>query len=152
MTATESHAAQAREAKRTAAAAIGIDDRFVSDLVEQFYDSVRDDTMLGPIFAERIGNWPNHLKQMKRFWRSILFSSGEFFGSPMAKHVAIPGLDRDHFLRWLELFHSTLDDLGPASASTHVYEKARSIAASLLNGIRIHRDGTLGLSRDEALV
>ncbi|URD60535.1 group III truncated hemoglobin [Sphingomonas sp. KRR8] len=152
MTAPESHAVQAREAKRTAAAAIGIDDRFVSDLVEQFYDSVRDDTMLGPIFAERIGNWPNHLEQMKRFWRSILFSSGEFFGSPMAKHVAIPGLDRDHFLRWLELFHSTLDELGPAAASAHVYEKARSIAASLLNGIRIHRDGTLGLSRDEALV
>lgn len=144
------HAEAARRAKREAAAALGIDDRFVSDLVENFYSSVRDDPDLGPVFGARISDWPTHLEQMKRFWRSVLFSSGEFFGNPMAKHVVMPELDRTLFVRWLDLFHETLDRLGSEAAREHVHERARMIANSLLNGIAIHREGRLGLRPDEA--
>lgn len=145
------HASRTRDAKRREAAAVGIDEQFVSDLVERFYTKVQGDEVLGPIFSARIENWSSHLEQMKRFWRSVLFSSGEFFGSPMAKHITIAGLDRDHFVRWLELFGATLDELGSEAAREQVHERARSIANSLLNGIRVHRDGALGLSRPETL-
>ena len=145
------HAAAARENKRDAAAALGIDEQFVSDLVERFYARIRDDADLGPIFAARIEHWPAHLEQMKRFWRSILFSSGEFVGSPMARHIAIPELDRDLFRRWLDLFGETLDQLGSPAAREHVHSRARMIATSLLNGILIHRDGGLGMQAHEAL-
>ncbi len=145
------HALAARQAKREAAAALGIDDQFVSDLVEQFYARVRDDSALGPIFTAHITNWPVHLEQMKRFWRSVLFSSGEFVGSPMAKHIAIAGLDRSLFVRWLDLFGATLDELGSAEARDHVHASARMIANSLLNGIIIQREGSIGLRAAEAL-
>lgn len=144
------HAVAAREQKRKEAASLGIDDQFVSNLVEQFYSRVRDDAELGPVFAVRIAHWPPHLEQMKRFWRSILFSSGEFVGSPMAKHIGIPELDRDLFVRWLKLFGDTLAELGSPAAREHVLGKARMIATSLLNGISIHRDGGFGLRTEEA--
>lgn len=130
---------------------MGIDEEFVSDLVERFYERIRSDALLGPIFSDRISDWPVHLAQMKRFWRSVLFSSGEFFGSPMAKHVAIEGLDRSHFVHWLDLFRQTLDELGGEDAREHVQAKARMIATSLLNGVLVHRDGALGLYAEQAL-
>lgn len=141
-TAGRRHALAARTAKRDAALAIGIDDAFISTLVDRFYESVRDDDLLGPIFAARISDWPTHLGRMKSFWGSVLHNSGAYSGNPMLKHLAIPGLDRGHFDRWLTLFRATLDDLArdPATAG-HVEERARMIATSLLNGIVIKRDG-----------
>ena len=82
----------ARAAKRAEAEALGVDEAFVSHMVEHFYSAIREDDVLGPIFAERIDDWPTHLARMKAFWRSILFNSGEFSGNPMRKHMAIPGL------------------------------------------------------------
>ena len=130
---------------------MGIDELFVSELVERFYERIRGDALLGAIFADRISDWPVHLEQMKRFWRSVLFSSGEFFGTPMAKHVAIPGLDRSHFVHWLNLFRQTLGELGGEDACEHVQAKARMIATSLLNGILVHQEGGLGLRVEESL-
>ncbi|MEP7315822.1 MAG: group III truncated hemoglobin [Sphingomicrobium sp.] len=133
---------EARTAKLDAALAIGIDNAFISTLVDRFYESVRDDDVLGPIFAARISDWPTHLGRMKSFWGSVLHNSGTYSGNPMRKHIAIPGLDRGHFDRWLNLFRATLDDVScnPAAAR-HVEERARMIATSLLNGIVVKRDG-----------
>ncbi len=135
----------ARAAKRAHAEARGIDERFISLMVERFYASVREDDLLAPIFEERISNWAEHLDRMKSFWRSILFNSGEFSGNPMIKHIAIPGLEEHHFARWLELFYANLHDLGAQSeGAVLVAERARSIADSLLTGITIRRDGIAG--------
>lgn len=137
--------ARIRAAKRAEAVALGVDEAFVSQLVEDFYADVRDDELLGPIFAERIADWPLHLERMKGFWRSILFNSGEFSGNPMLKHMVIPGLEERHFARWLELFYATLHALEtePGGASL-VGTKARMIADSLLTGISTQRHGLSG--------
>ncbi len=136
------HALAARTAKRDAAHAIGIDAAFISDLVDRFYAAVRDDDLLGPIFATRITDWPTHLGRMKTFWGSVLHNSGQYSGNPMLKHLAIPGLDRGHFNRWLALFRATLTDLASdPAAAPHVEQRARMIATSLLNAIVINRDG-----------
>lgn len=135
----------ARAAKRAHAESLDIDEQFISLMVERFYGSIRDDDLLGPIFADRISDWPLHLERMKSFWRSILFNSGEFSGNPMVKHMAIPGLGETHFVRWLELFYATLNDLGAQPEGTAlVAERARAIADSLLTGITIRRDGVSG--------
>ncbi|TGX55727.1 group III truncated hemoglobin [Sphingomonas gei] len=144
------HAHAAREAKRRDALAMGIDERFVAELVDRFYARIRGDDLIGPIFAARISDWGPHLDQMKRFWRSILFSSGEYLGNPMIKHLAIDTLDRAMFARWLDLFDATLHELGSDQAREHVHARARMIANSLLNGIAVHRDRRLGIAPEEA--
>jgi hemoglobin len=139
------HALKARAEKRAHAEGLGVDADFVSSFVEAFYAKIRKDDLLGPIFAEKIRDWDDHLGRMKRFWRSVLFSSGEYAGNPMVKHVALPELGKDHFAHWLELFYATLRDLGGNDEAVElVGSRARMIADSLLTGIAIKRDGISG--------
>ena len=138
-------ALRARAAKKQAAENIGITADYIDRLVETFYGSIREDELLGPIFAERVADWAAHLARMKAFWRSVLHNSGEFSGNPMIKHIAIPGLEERHFAHWLELFYATLRDLdGDRAATELVGTRARMIADSLLTGIAMHCHGLVG--------
>jgi len=146
------HAIRAREAKRREAEAIGVDESFISDMVEGFYASIREDDLLGPIFAQTIDDWSPHLARMKQFWRSILHNSGEFSGNPMARHKAIPGLEQHHFARWLDPFYANLRSLAPnPRAQELVAGRARMIAESLLTGIVVDRDGLEGAMKERSL-
>lgn len=139
---SHSHAVTAREKKQADAEAVGIDEAFISVLVEDFYALIRKDNILGPVFAERITDWPHHLARMKAFWRSVLHKSGEFSGNPMVKHIAIPKIGMPEFAHWLKLLAETLEGMGAApDARALVTTRAEMIAESLLMGIRIHRDG-----------
>ena len=136
------YAAEKRAEKRAAAEAIGVDADYIDHLVQTFYDKIREDELLGPIFAERISDWPAHLLRMKAFWRSVLHNSGEFSGNPMLKHLAIPGLELRHFAHWLDLFYATLREAeGHPQATALVGGRARMIADSLLTAIAMRRDG-----------
>ncbi len=138
-------AAAKRAEKRAAAESIGVDADFIDCLVDNFYGRIREDELLGPIFAAQIVHWPPHLARMKAFWRSVLHNSGEFSGNPMLKHLAIPGLELHHFARWLELFYATLRELESDDLATQlVGERARMIADSLLTAITMRRDGLAG--------
>ncbi len=144
-TGTRAFAQQKRAEKRAAAENIGVDAEFIDHLVEAFYAKIREDSLLGPIFAERIADWTSHLARMKAFWRSVLHNSGEFSGNPMLKHLAIPGLEPRHFAHWLDLFYETLRDAEDQSAATElVAGRARMIADSLLTAITMRRDGLAG--------
>ncbi len=139
------YAKRKREEKRAEAKMIGIDTDFISHLVETFYAKIRDDGLLGPIFAERISDWPSHLARMKAFWGSVLHNSGEFSGNPMLKHLAIPGLELRHFERWLHIFYETLGEIeSHRSATELVGARARMIADSLLTAITMRREGLAG--------
>lgn len=146
------HVLALRAEKRAKAEAMGIDADYISGFVDRFYARIRQDDLLGPIFAERIADWPEHLARMKGFWRSILHNSGEFSGNPMAKHIAIPGLEEAHFAHWLDLFYATLrDDEPDQEATREVGSRARMIADSLLTGIAMHRTGLSGARAGRSL-
>ena len=139
------YAALKRAEKKIAAEQIGVDADYIDHFVETFYGKIREDHLLGPIFGERIADWPAHLGRMKAFWRSVLHNSGEFAGNPMLKHMVIPGIELRHFSHWLDLFYETLRDAEPTSDATAlVGGRARMIADSLLTGIVMHRDGLAG--------
>ncbi len=136
------HTIAAREEKAAQAEAFGITEERISDLVEGFYEKIRSDALLGPIFNEKITNWPPHLARMKDFWTSIAIESGRFHGNPMIKHLAIPDIERAHFDHWLALFDQTLPEVMPSAAACQfLSERAARIADSLMTGISIHRDG-----------
>lgn len=140
-----SYAQAKRTQKRVAAERIGVDADFIGHLVETFYAKIRNDELLGPVFAERISDWPAHLSRMKGFWRSVLHNSGEFSGNPMLKHLSIPGLELAHFSHWLDLFYEALRDLEEhPSATVLIGQRARMIADSLLTAIEIRRSGLAG--------
>jgi hemoglobin len=112
----------------------GIDEAMIARLVDGFYDRVRADPLIGPVFDARISDWAPHLEQMRLFWSSVALMSGVYHGRPMPKHLPLP-VDARHFDRWLELFEATARDLCPAAAADHFIERARRIAESLELGI-----------------
>jgi hemoglobin len=112
----------------------GIDDAMIARLVDGFYERVRADPLIGPVFNERITDWGPHLEQMRLFWSSVALMSGVYHGRPMPKHLPLP-VDARHFDRWLELFEAAARDLCPPVAADHFIERARRIAESLELGI-----------------
>ena len=112
----------------------GIDEAMIARLVDGFYDRVRTDPLIGPVFNARIEDWAPHLEQMRLFWSSVALMSGVYHGRPMPKHLPLP-VDARHFDRWLELFEATARDLCPPAAADHFIERARRIAESLELGI-----------------
>lgn len=136
------HTSAARARKIAQADALGIDTAFIDLLVERFYERIRADEVLGPIFADKITDWPPHLARMKAFWAAVLRGGGGFTGNPMLKHIAIPGIEKAEFDRWRALFETVVREIErEPAASTLIANRAHAIAESLLNGIRIHRDG-----------
>ncbi|GAA3976931.1 group III truncated hemoglobin [Hymenobacter antarcticus] len=82
-------------------------------LIDAFYTLVRQDELLGPVFAARIpdGHWPTHLDTMTRFWTAALLGQAAGYrGNPGAKHMYLP-IEKAHFTRWLALFSQTVDAL-----------------------------------------
>lgn len=110
----------------------------ISQLVHQFYDRIRLDEVLGPIFNEHIDDWDEHLEIMVRFWSSILLGSGTYSGAPMPKHIALPDLNAGLFERWLRLFHETTLDLDNELMGQRANALAQRIARSLWLGYQLH--------------
>lgn len=136
------HVERARAKKLADAHAIGIDDALISQLVERFYDAIRKDELLGPIFAAHVADWTPHLGRMKDFWASVTMESGRFRGNPMVKHIAVGGLEQAHFDRWLVLWRETVGTVVPEAAAAELFRtSADRIARSLLSGIRLHCGG-----------
>src|ERR1700709_2485836 len=82
-------------------------------LIDRFYAAVRQDAVLGPIFEAAIGEeeWPEHIETMRRFWSSVMLTSGRYSGNPVAVHRAVRGLRRSMFAQWLGLFEATATQL-----------------------------------------
>ncbi|MBI2284793.1 MAG: group III truncated hemoglobin [Bacteroidetes bacterium] len=80
-------------------------------LVDRFYERVRTDALLGPIFEERIQDrWPAHLAKMYTFWQTVLLDEHTYDGAPFPPHAQLP-VDHQHFEQWLQIFTSTADEL-----------------------------------------
>lgn len=117
----------------TRARAMGVDEVFIDTLVEQFYDRVRAEAQLGPVFEAAIGDdWPTHLTTMKQFWASIALDAGTYGGRPIpAHHKHLDKIKPEHFQLWLTLFAQTLRDIAPsADAAEFFMERAERIGAS----------------------
>jgi len=88
---------------------LSLDD--IKILVDTFYDKIRKNELLGPIFNNRIQDrWPQHLEKMYTFWQTVLLKEHTYFGSPFVPHAHLP-VDNIHFNTWVGLFNETVDDL-----------------------------------------
>src|SRR5690554_5655197 len=97
-------------------------------LVHRFYDRIRDDIFLGPVFNSHIQNWDEHLDVMVRFWSSLLRGTANFSGRPMPKHAVLPELTAHMFHHWLDLFDQTTQELGNPEMATRAQDFSRRIA------------------------
>ena len=109
---------------------MGVDEAFISDLVDQFYARVRANTELGPVFEAALdGEWGPHLETMKQFWGSIALNAGTYGGRPIpAHHKHLDKIRPEHFAIWLSLFAETLRERAPTpEAAAFFMERAGRI-------------------------
>lgn len=113
---------------------IGINEAMIKNLVYGFYNRVRQDELLAPIFDSRILDWGPHLERMCNFWSSIALMSGRYHGQPMRMHAPLP-IFGAHFDRWLALFRETAEEMCPPGAAAFFISRSERIAESLELGV-----------------
>ncbi len=120
-------------------AEIGVTMQFIDDLVEEFYARIRQHPALGPVFNNKVEDWPHHLETLKRFWASVVLHAGLYSGKPMVAHAQVPDIKPNHFAVWLGLFEATLKDIAPNETVVNVFmDRANRIAHSLKLGLFYH--------------
>ena len=110
----------------------GLED--IKKLVNQFYNKVRQDDLLAPVFASRITDWLPHLDTMYNFWNMALFGQKEYTGNPFSKHIDLP-VESAHFNRWLYLFMETLNESFEGPVAAEAMQKASTVAKIFLSRI-----------------
>ncbi|WP_411816583.1 group III truncated hemoglobin [Hyphococcus sp. DH-69] len=125
--------ADRRAAIRANAESMGITDEYISLLVDRFYERIRNEPEIGPIFDAAMGDsWDSHLATMKDFWASVAFNAGRYRGRPVPAHAKHKTIRPHHFDIWLGLFKQTLEETAPTPAVVpYFYERAVRIGQSL---------------------
>ena len=112
----------------------------IGRLIPAFYDRVRRDEQLGPIFDRAIDDWPLHLNKLQSFWSSVMLGSGRYKGQPMVAHLRHESaMSPENFDRWLTLWRKTTNDLLDEDGAHALQEKAERIAESLMLGVQFQR-------------
>lgn len=106
-------------------------------LVHRFYDKVRADSLLGPVFDQHIDDWDAHLSHLVDFWSAMLRGTRRFNGTPMPKHMALRGLTPMLFQRWLALFADTTRELDNPGMKATADARAEMIAARFWQQYRL---------------
>ncbi|MFO0694737.1 MAG: group III truncated hemoglobin [Polyangiales bacterium] len=109
-----------------------LDKEGIATLVHAFYDRVRADEVLGPIFEARLRDrWEPHLAKMVSFWSSVMLREGSFDGDPPGTHRGLEDARPEHFERWLSLFDATTDEVFAESLADALKQRARAMARGL---------------------
>jgi hemoglobin len=113
------------------------DERAIATLVEHFYEKVRGDAQLGPVFNAAVHDWDEHKALLTSFWSSVALRAGSYRGNPMAAHRPHP-IRAEHFDRWLALWRETCaEELDEGNAAL-MLEYAERIGRSLKLGLGLH--------------
>lgn len=88
----------------------------ISLLVSSFYEKVRQDSVLAPIFNGIITNWDAHLETLTDFWESQLFLKRKYMGDHIRAHQKTDDfmqntMTMEHSGIWLNLWFATIDEL-----------------------------------------
>ena len=108
----------------------------VSILVNTFYEAIRQDDLLGPIFNEIIKDWDDHLEKLTTFWESNLFFKTKYYGNPLEVHVKVDShvnnsITQEHFGHWLNLWIATIDQLFEGEYADKAKFRARKMSTFL---------------------
>lgn len=109
-----------------------IDEAQLEKLIPHFYGLVREDALLGPVFTDAVGNWPEHLEKLVAFWSSVMLTTGRYKGNPMAAHMKHGArITPEMFNRWLALWAKATGEIVPPEIAIALQAKAARIAESL---------------------
>lgn len=109
-----------------------LDEATIAIVIDRFYERIRADPTLGPVFNGAVVDWDSHLQKLAAFWSSVMLTSGRYKGNPVAVHrrhtdVITPAM----FDRWLALWTDITSTMLPAETARAMQGKAAMIGESL---------------------
>ncbi len=114
-----------------------LDDAILPALLARFYEKVRQDDDLGPLFNDVVYDWTEHLERLEDFWSSVMLTSGRYKGNPVVIHLMhVHRITPDMFERWLVLWVQTTSEMLPGAVAAAMQAKARRIAETLSGALR----------------
>jgi hemoglobin len=119
------------------AASVGLTEALVRKVIVSFYDKVRSDALLGPIFSKAIGNgWDSHIERIVGFWLTATRLGRGYDGRKfMRAHLQNPSIHVDQLPRWLELFRATATEQCSPQAASVLIDIAERMAETLEIGL-----------------
>ena len=113
-------------------------------LVNTFYDKIKKDEMLGPIFNGMIKDWDKHMVLLTDFWSSQLFIERTYNGNPIEIHRKVDAyanhsINEQHFGKWLNYWIQTLDEHFEGDNVFILKNRARKMASFIHVDIFTHR-------------
>lgn len=112
-----------------------LDEASLAALVDRFYEKVRLDPMLGPVFNGAVHDWDQHKQLLTSFWSSVALRAGTYRGNPMGAHRAVPDIRAEHFEHWLALWRETTMEVLDSESAARMVEYAERIGSSLRMGL-----------------
>lgn len=113
---------------------IPFDESALANLVDRFYEKVRHDPQLGPIFNAAVHDWDEHKRLLTSFWCSVALRASSYRGNPMAAHRPHP-IRAEHFDHWLALWRETCAEELDEAHAAQMLEYAQRIGQSLKLGL-----------------
>ena len=103
-------------------------------LVATFYEKIREDELLGPIFNGIIKDWDHHLEHLTNFWCSQLFIERSYKGNPIEVHRKVDEyahhkIDEHYFGKWLNYWIQTIDSHFEGEQTFILKNRARKMAS-----------------------
>lgn len=108
----------------------------IHTLVYTFYEKIKIEPTLGPIFIRAIQDWPAHIDHLTDFWQSQLLFNKRFRGNPAEAHVKVDKAENhtispEHFGLWMNLWFATIDDLFEGEIAERAKRNARKMNTNL---------------------
>ncbi|TDE37926.1 group III truncated hemoglobin [Antarcticimicrobium sediminis] len=112
---------------------IGIDRAYLSRMLDFFVARIRADKQLCRVFeGKTTQDRRAQVERMRAFWLDVAVHDGGSTEKLVAVHRNLPGLRREDFDRWLELFRATLEETAPTpEAANYLVTRAERIAQRL---------------------
>lgn len=119
------------------AAALGLTEPLLRQVILSFYEKVRADAVLGPVFAEAIGDdWGPHIERIMLFWLTATRLSRGYGGRNfMPVHLRNLAIRAEQLPRWLELFRETCAEQCSPQAASALVDIAERMAETLQIGL-----------------
>ncbi|MFN3892503.1 MAG: group III truncated hemoglobin [Beijerinckiaceae bacterium] len=95
--------------------------------LRRFYDKVKADELIGPVFERAVHDWDAHIRIMVDFWSGALLGTGRYRGQPFAPHVPLR-IGQAHFDRWLVLWKEAAEETMPPGLAAHVARMAGNMS------------------------
>jgi len=108
-----------------------------------FYVKVIDDKVLAHFFTNELGDditnkdWTDHIDLLADFWLAKLLGEKTYEGNVFGMHTRVPGIKRESFTRWMELFSVSVDEVYVPKLSKVFKHRAGDFSKQFISFLKI---------------